>query len=538
MQNSIIDVLVVGSGGAGLTAALHAKTTNNNVTVLSKTYATHSQTSQAQGGINAALQENGTTIQSHFDDTYSASKHLGNKNNIQFFVDEAPNSIKWLDKLGLPFSRNNENLIAQRAFGAAQENRTCYSSDYTGLKILHTLYDNCIKEGIPFLNEYMLLNLIVEDGKTYGVTALELLTGEVKEIFAKTVILATGGYCNLYNHFTTNANSTTGDGIAAALRAGAVLSNMELVQFHPTALLESNILISESARAEGGYLVDEKEERFIDELKGRDEVARAIHDKIEAGGKVYLDLRHLSKEKIESVMPQEQRLAKEFSHIDICTELLPINPAAHYSMGGIQTNVSCETSIQNLYACGECAQTGIHGANRLGGNSLQEIITFGKQAGINASRKAERTQSHIKPFCKQFQSDRHFIEAVYGFSNQIDFYEKKTFMGKIFFRNIGLYRTDMNMKAVLKQIRQWQSEFTFMGIADKSKVFNKNLQEFIEFGNMLELSEIVTVSAISRCESRGSHYRSDHPFEVESYQKNSIAKKIDGILAVDFEEVS
>lgn len=536
MSQEIYDVVVIGSGGAGLSAALEAKKNGSKVLVVSKTFPTHSQTVQAQGGINAVLQEGEDSINTHIEDTYKASCELSKKENISFLCQNAKTSIEWLDSLGVPFSRDDEGKIAQRHFGGTKAKRTCYSSDYTGLKILHTLFDTALKEELEFLNEYMLLNIIVEEGLAKGVTLLDINTTEVVEVISKTVILATGGYSNIYNGFTTNSYATTGDGVASAIRAGAKLANMEFIQFHPTALKGSNILISESARAEGGYLVNSEGQRFVDELKPRDEVARAIDEQIKANKEVFLDLRHLGLEKIQETMPQERRIVYDFLNLKLEEDLIPVNPAVHYCMGGIKVNLQGQTNIKNLYACGECAEAKIHGANRLGGNSLLEIITLGREVGKNASTKSKdivNTTSNSS----QYQNDKAFINGVFHFPNKIDFYEKKEFMGKIFFKNVGIVRNDMHMKAVLSQLRQWQKEFAFMGLGDKSRVYNKNLVEFIEFGNMLELSEIVAVSAISRCESRGSHFRADHPFLVDGYKKSSLSYKIDGVLAVDFEDI-
>ena len=287
------DVIIIGSGAAGLSAALSAKEKNSKTLVISKTQATHSQTVQAQGGINAVLYEDKDSIEHHVTDTYNASKEISSKDNINFMCSNAKDTINWLDEIGVPFNRDKENKISQRKFGGTKKIRTCYSSDYTGLKILHTLFDQCIKNKIEFLNEHVLLDLIVEDKICKGVVILDILSGEIKEIYSKSIILATGGYAGIYQNFTTNSYSNTADGIAIALRAGAKLSNMEFVQFHPTALVNSNILISESARGEGGYLVDKDGNRFIDELKARDEVARAIYTRITNKENVYLDLRHL-----------------------------------------------------------------------------------------------------------------------------------------------------------------------------------------------------------------------------------------------------
>jgi succinate dehydrogenase / fumarate reductase flavoprotein subunit len=533
----MIDVLIIGSGAAGLSAALQAKEANAKVLVVSKTFPTHSPSCQAQGGINAVMNKE-DSIESHVQDTIKSSHKLAYEQNVYFMSKHSKETIAWLESLGVPFSRDENNDIAQRKLGGAAHKRACYSSDYTGLKILHTLYDNCLKQDIAFLNEWMLLNLITQNQQVIGATFLEIQTGEVKEIFAKTTILATGGYTSMYSGFNTNSVSTTGDGIAAALRAGAILSNMEFIQFHPTAISNTNALMSESARGEGGYLIDKKGNRFVDELQSRDVVSRAIYEKLEQGDEVFLDLRHLGLEKINEAMPQERQLALQFAGIKIEEEPIKINPAAHYCMGGVLVDEKCKTNLKGLYACGECSQTNVHGANRLGGNSLLEVITFAKIAALEASNEAKKVQlsDNINP-SKQFLNDQHFIQSTFQFPNKIDFYEQKSFMGKIFFKNVGLFRNDLNMKAVLSKIRQWQKEFHFMGIGDKNKAYNKNLVEFIEFGNLLELSEVVVISAISRCESRGAHFRTDHPKEIESFAKNSIALKNEGILAVDFKGV-
>ncbi len=530
-----IDVLVIGSGGSGLTAALEAKKSNVNVLVVSKTYPTHSQTCQAQGGINASREESQEDIQSHINDTLKGSHGLGSLEATKIMCQNAPKTIKWLDTIGVPFSRDKENKIAQRKFGAASKIRTCYSSDYTGLKILHSLYDNCIKEEIDFLNEYQLLDLIKENNKIIGADFLCIKSSEVISIFAKTTILATGGYSNIYNKFTTNSHATTGDGVAAALRAGAKLSNMEMIQFHPTAMKGNNILISESARGEGGYLVNKDEKRFIDELKPRDEVARAIYSKQIKNEEVFLDLRHIGEEKIDAVMPQERRLAKEFMNIDITKELLPINPAAHYCMGGIKTNVSCETSLENLYACGECSQVGIHGANRLGGNSLQEIITFGKIAGVNAANKSKSIQNSQSILTKTHKSVKNYFTQ----DSTINFYEIKEDMGRAFFNNLGLFRNEEKIDSLIIQVNKWKKDLKNMGIRDKSQFYNKNLVEFIEFKNMLELGEAVLLGAKMRKESRGAHFRTDFPVEKESLCKNStIYKNSDETLSILFEDIT
>ena len=531
------DVLIIGSGAAGLTAALNAKENGSKVAILSKTYPTHSQTVQAQGGINAVLYEDDDSVDIHTQDTYKASCGLANKENINFMCKNAKDTILWLDKIGVPFTKNRNSKIAQRKFGGTKKIRTCYSSDYTGLKIVHTLFDQCIKNDVEFLNEHILLELIIDNNVCLGVIAFDIIEGIVKEFKAKSTILATGGYAGIYTNFTTNSFSNTADGLAVSLNAGVNLSNIEFVQFHPTALVNSNILVSESARGEGGYLLDQNEKRFIDELKPRDEVARAIYKKIKNNEKVYLDLRHLGLEKINSLMPQEKRLALEFSNIKLEHELLPINPAAHYSMGGIKTDINSNTNINSLYACGEVAQASIHGANRLGGNSLLEIVTFGKVAGVNASNNAKEIKNNKDKESNEFKKQKQYIKEIYTYTNEINFYESKEYLGKLFFDNVGLFRNEENLQFVINKLDEIKSKIPKMGILDKSIEYNKNLVDFLEFLNMIEIAEVIAKTAKNRKESRGAHYRDDYPEESKSYEKNSLIKKVDNKLILSFEDV-
>ena len=534
----MFDVLIIGSGAAGLTAALNAKQNGSTVAILSKTYPTHSQTVQAQGGINAVLYEDDDSVDIHVNDTYKASCGLANKDNINFMCINAKETISWLDKIGVPFTKDNDSKIAQRKFGGTKKIRTCYSSDYTGLKIVHTLFDQCIKNDIQFINEHILLDLIIEDNICSGVIAFDIIEGKVKEFKAKSTILASGGYAGIYTNFTTNSFANTADGLAISLNSGVNLSNIEFVQFHPTALVNSNILVSESARGEGGYLLDQNEKRFIEELKPRDEVARAIYEKIKSNEKVYLDLRHLGLEKINTVMPQERKLALEFSGVKIEEELLPINPAAHYSMGGIKTDINSNTNINSLYACGEVAQASIHGANRLGGNSLLEIVTFGKVAGIKASNNAKVIKSIDNKESIEFSKQKKYINEIYTYTNEINFYEYKEYLGKLFFENVGLFRNEENLQFAINELEEIKSKISKMGVMDKSIVYNKNLVEFLEFLNMIEIAEVIAKTAQNRKESRGAHYRDDYPEESKSYEKNSLIKKIDNKLVLSFEDVS
>ena len=528
-------VLIIGSGGAGLVSALSARDAGGEVIVASKTLPTRSQTSMAQGGMNAVL-DGKDSVAAHIEDTLRSSAGLGDEKRIGLMCEKAPEAVRWCNALGLPFSRDGEGMIARRRLGGASAPRACYAQDYTGLKLLHTLYDRCLQAGITFANERFLLNLIVdpETGRALGATFLNIETGDVEEIRADAVILATGGYGAIYGKHSTNAVQASGDGIAAAVRAGARLADMEFVQFHPTALKSSSILIGESARGAGGYLVDAQGDRFTDELAPRDVVARAIHDEIGKSGAVYLDIRHLGEKFIDHELPQERKLARIYEGIDPAHELIPIKPAAHYTMGGIEVDEQCMSSVKGLFAVGECANHRTHGANRLGGNSLLELVVFGRECGRNA---AEYGAAHPAPVQEnpQYAKDANFIRGVMYFTNQIDFYQKQEMLANIFYNNVGLVRDDMGLKAVLGAIRQMQKELPFMGPRDKSKACNTNLVEFIEFGNKIELAEIIVVSAISRVESRGAHYRIDAPARNDMmFGAHTIAWKEDGVLCADF----
>jgi succinate dehydrogenase / fumarate reductase flavoprotein subunit len=488
----------------------------------------------AQGGINAPFSDE--QITAHIEDTIKSSNKIYDKEVVEYFCNNAKKSIDWLISKGVPFDTDNNSQLQKRRLGGTQLNQAIYSQDYTGLKIIHTLFENCIKEDIEILYNKYLINLIVDDNTIKGVTALNIENSQTEEFLAKSVIIATGGYCGIYNNFTTNSHSNSGDGIAAALRAGAKITNMEFVQFHPTALKNSSILISESARAEGGYLINSDNERFVNELDTRDKVAREIYNQIESGKDVFLDIRHLGEDKINELLPQEKKLCINHENINPINELIPIKPVAHYSMGGIAVDINCKTNIEGLYACGECSNINLHGANRLGGNSLLELVVFSNRCASNINKylNSGMNNKNIKKNSNTFINDKNFIKEVFNFSNQISFYEKRDFMGKIFYRNCGIIRKDINLKAVLQNIRQYQQEFRFMGIGDKSKTFNTNLIEFLEFGNMLELAETILVCAISRIESRGSHYREDYPVQNENFNKNSISWKEDGVLCNEF----
>ena len=532
----IYDLIIIGNGGAGLSAALEAKKSSSNILVVSKTHSTSSQTSQAQGGINAVLNNNTDSIDSHIQDTSKAGKKIESLETIKYMCENAKNTIQWLDTLGVPFSRNSDNNIAQRNFGGASHPRTCYSSDYTGLKILHTLYDNCIKEGISFLNEHHLLSFIKEqdDNTIKGINLLNIASGELSQVFAKSVIIASGGYAGLYHNYTTNSTSTTGEVLNAALDIGCELENMEFIQFHPTSLKSNRILISESARGEGGYLVDQHGKRFIDELKPRDEVSRAIYTKIENGDKVYLDMRHLGLEHIKQTMPQEYQIVHDFTGLKLDVDLIEITPSAHYTMGGIKVDIDTKTNISNLFACGESASNRVHGANRLGGNSLLEIITFGRVAGKNAiSQALNSTSFDTGKYTSLLEKEIEKINHIHTLPNTINFQEKKNLLGKKLFKHLGLFRNETDLLSLKNEIITLIQDTAHMGTSDKSNIYNTDLKEFIEFKNMLELSLLIVLSALNRKESRGAHHRTDFLQSEKEYEYSTIAYKVDNTIKVE-----
>ena len=504
------DVLIIGSGGAGLSAALHAQKLGVDVLVVSEGLPTRSQTSMAQGGINAALGNVGEdSVDAHIQDTMRSSKGLGDAIMIEKMCGRALESLRWLDSIGVPFSRTEKGGIAQRELGGASAPRACYSQDYTGLKILHTLYDQCLKEGISFLHEHYLLSLEKE-----GACFLDIKRVERREIKAKSIILATGGYSAIYEGFTTNASQSIGDGIVAASKAGATLSNLEFVQFHPTGLRKSGVLISESARGAGGYLIDDKGARFVDELKARDEVSRAIYAQIQEGKKVFLDIRHLGEEFIEEHIPQERKLSIMYEGIDPIKAPIPVAPVAHYSMGGIAVDERLMSSIEGLFAVGECSNARVHGANRLGGNSLLEIIAFGKEAGENAAQYAKEHTIMIEGVKEvSFES---FFER-----DGEDFYPDRKYLGEILFQKVGIVRDQKGLEYAKEEIAKMQEKS--YGIMDKSRVYNSNLVELLKFQNALVLAGMIVESALRRKESRGAHFREDFPDMDEEFKKDTLS---------------
>ena len=347
-----------------------------------------------------------------------------------------------------------------------------------------------------------------EERRVCGAVFKEIKSGELKSFYAKSVIMATGGYSRVYDHYSTNATGSTGDGLAVALRAGAVVSDMEFVQFHPTGLKNASILISESARGAGGHLLNAHGERFTDELQPRDALSRAIDVEIQKSGAVFLDIRHLGENFIDHELPQERKLAKLYENVDPVTDVIPIKPVAHYTMGGIAVDETAESTLDGLFAVGECANHNVHGANRLGGNSLLELIVFGKEAGRSAAKAAKELESIEESVTFEAEIEQQ-LQAIREYTNEVDFYKKRTELGELFYNYAGIERSEKGLASALEQVHGMQHELPKMGALDSVKVYNTNLVEFMEFSNMLTLAEVMLAAMLERRESRGAHARSD-----------------------------
>jgi succinate dehydrogenase / fumarate reductase flavoprotein subunit len=531
----VLDLLIIGSGISALSVANKAKELGiESIKICTKSNPTSALSCMAQGGINAHINNQEDSISLHVEDTLKASGGLANRENVEYLCGHAKEAIYWLDSMGVSFNRDENGDFCQRRLAGSTIPRACYAEDYTGLLILNALYEQVLKNSIPLETGRFLLNFIVEDGAVVGATFLNYNDSTVEEIYAKSVVVATGGMCGIYTT-STNPISSTGDGIAAALRAGAKLSNMEFVQFHPTALKNSKVLISESARGEGGILVNDNNQIVIDALATRDEVSRAVFYEIKNGKRVYLDLRHLGEDKIEHHLPRDREMIKKYQGVDPVDSLVEITPAAHYTFGGIDVDIDCKSSLDGLYAVGECANMSLHGANRLGANSLLDCVVFGIKVSDSVKKRIDSGVNIIKNG-DMLLKDEMFVNGIFRYYNQISFYDRKDRLSDLMYRNVGIVKKDMELKAILRNIKQIQDEITLMGVDDRHKNFNQNLVEFLEFMNMLELCEIVVLCSINRSESRGAHFRDDYVHLDDKFLRKSSALKKDGILKCGFEE--
>lgn len=528
------DVLVIGAGLAGLRAALEAARSGVDVGVLTKVYPLRSHSVAAQGGINAALGEN-DSWETHAYDTVKGSDYLGDQDAIETMCREAPSDIVELERMGTAFSRRPDGRIDQRPFGGAGFPRTCYVADITGQAILHTLHEQALKLNVPTYDEWFVTSLVVEDGECRGAVALNMRTGEIEALAAKAVVMAGGGFGRVYTP-TSNSLISTGDGHALAYRAGAPLMDMEFVQFHPTTLRDSGVLITEGARGEGGYLLNALGERFMEkyapnkmELAARDVVSRAEQTEIDEGrgvdGCVLLDLRHLGKAKIMEKLFQIRELALDLTNTDFITEPVPVRPGMHYAMGGVKTDIDGATPLPGLFAAGECACVSVHGANRLGGNSMLETITFGRRAGRAAAEHARLKPSPYVP-ASAVERDRQMIADILSRPQDGErMAGLRAEMAAAMNKGVGIFRTKQGMEEALSIVRALKARAKSTPVASKGLIFNMELLSVIELDFMLDLAEVIALGALTREESRGAHFRRDFPQrDDQRWMKHTLAR--------------
>lgn len=550
------DILIVGGGLAGLAAALSCDP-NLKVAVISKVHPLRSHSVAAQGGINAALGNNpdgkDDSWERHAFDTIKGSDYLADQDSAELMCQKAVPAIYELEYHGVPFSRFPGGVIAQRPFGGAGFPRTCYAADRTGLVILHTLFEQSVRKIIQYFNEWLVTRLVVNEGRCLGVVVYDLATGEVMPVKARAVIFCTGGYGRVYLK-TTNAYINHGSGIGIAYRAGISLKDMEFVQFHPTSLYDSNILITEGARGEGGYLVNNKEKRFMEdyapsamELAPRDIVARAIQTEINKGNGfgdqyVYLDLRHLGEAKIKKRLPGIREICLNFAGLDPINSPIPIQPAQHYSMGGIDVNSQCASVVEGFFAAGECACVSVHGANRLGGNSLLETVVFGRIAGESASNFVTGSQG-------KDGDEGVLLEEALGVKKRIEEWQRKGSGEKvhrllnrlklIMSQKVGIFRNEKDLAEGLENIRALREDYRQVYISGQCLRYSQELVNIIEFDSMLDLAEVIVLGALSRKETRGSHCRTDFTKRDDKrWLKHSLVTLIDGKPQVNYREVN
>jgi succinate dehydrogenase / fumarate reductase flavoprotein subunit len=555
------DVLIVGSGLAGLRAALEL-VGNFDVAVMTKVYPSRSHSGAAQGGVAASLGNvDGDSLEAHIYDTVKGADYIGDQDSIEILCGDAPRTIIEMEHFGCAFSRTEENKIAQRAFGGHSFKRACYSADRTGHALLHTLYEQSMKRGgeLQVYSEWYMLRLIIEEGVCKGVVAMNTRTGKLEVFHAKTVLFGTGGYGRAYA-ITSNAYANTGDGIVAAYKAGVPLQDMEFVQFHPTGLYQHGILLSEAARGEGGYLINGDGDRFMSkyapskmELGPRDIVSRSEQTEINEGrgagpnkDYVLLDLRHLGKEKIMERLPQIYHLAKDFIGVDAITDPVPIQPTAHYSMGGIPTDNDCQVManesgevVTGFFAAGECACVSVHGSNRLGTNSLLEALVFGRRAGkklMEVTGDISWSKVNEKEELAAARLDIDQVMHTKATENPNDI---RTELQNTMTNQVGVYRTGEDMESATEKIKELQDRFTRVKVEHKGKNFNTNLIETLELSHMLEYSELIVAGGIAREESRGAHSRNDFPKrDDENWMKHTLAfRKEDGGYELKYKPV-
>ena len=559
------DVVIVGAGGAGMRAALESSS-RVRTAVLTKLYPTRSHTGAAQGGMAAALANvEEDSWEWHTFDTVKGGDYLVDQDAAEILAKEAIDSVLDLEKMGLPFNRTPEGRIDQRRFGGHTRNhgeaavrRSCYAADRTGHMILQTLYQNCVKQGVEFFNEFYVFDVLINEGRAAGAVAYELATGDIHVFAAKAVIFATGGFGKVFKT-TSNAHTLTGDGLGIVWRKGLPLEDMEFFQFHPTGLAGLGILLSEAARGEGGILRNASGERFMEryaptikDLAPRDIVARSMANEVREGrgagphkDYVLLDLTHLPKEQIDAKLPDITEFARTYLGVEPYTEPVPVYPTAHYAMGGIPTNIKGEVLADNtavipgFYAAGECACVSVHGSNRLGTNSLLDINVFGRRAGIYASEYAANATQAGMP-----ANPSELVEGMVSSVLESTGTERVSVLrGELqnsMDRNAQVFRTEASLKQAEEDIAALKVRYKNVAVQDKGKRFNSDLLEAIELGFLLDLAEVLVVGARARNESRGGHMREDYPNRDDvNFMRHTMAYRTeDGSIRLDYKPVT
>ncbi len=557
------DTVIVGAGGAGMRAALEAGK-RSRTAVLTKLYPTRSHTGAAQGGMCAALANvEEDNWEWHTFDTVKGGDYLVDQDAAEVMCKEAIDAVLDLEKMGLPFNRTPEGRIDQRRFGGHTRNhgeaavrRSCFAADRTGHMILQTLYQQCVKEKIDFFNEFYVLDLLLNDGKTAGVVAYELATGDLHVVQAKSVLFASGGFGKVFK-VTSNAHTLTGDGMGIIYRKGLPLEDMEFYQFHPTGIWKMGILLTEGARGEGGILRNKDGERFMEryaptikDLAPRDMVARAIYTEIRAGrgcgpagDHVFLDLTHLPPEQLDAKLPDITEFARTYLGIEPYTDPIPIQPTAHYAMGGVPTNIDAQVLRNNddvvpgLFAAGEVACVSVHGANRLGTNSLLDINVFGKRGGLSAAAYAN-SHEHVALPADPTAEVEALLQRLRDGGGTENIAAIRAELQETMDANASVYRTEATLKQAEIDLAGLKARYLDVGVSDRGLRYNTELLEAVELGFLLDLAEVLVVSAHARNESRGGHFREDYPTRDDvNFMRHTMAYKEGSEIRLDYKPV-